>query len=568
MKIQLKYIAFFALMFLIKNTSFGLSNLAGGEITWKCVGKDSFMINLRLIRDCNAPALPNEMLKFYCGTTASLIGSLTITKPNPIDITPVCNYSCTRCQDSNCSFPYGFQEYSYKKLFVIPSTTCCEIKIRFEECCRTDLTGNISNGMPMFLESSLNRCISPCDNSPEFLGDNVIITCVGQDVKISQGIDNIDFSSGGIYDSVAFEWANLLSAPSTKISFLNSYDSNKSVYFWGFPNTTLPFPRGMHLDKNTGDASFRPMKVESSAMAIKVSEYRQGVKINEVNRNYIFISINCANNHAPTLLSSVYYKEVCAGSKVDFDISSNDLDPNDSLSLSWNHGISGATWTDDNGIAQHPTGHFSWVPGTNQASSVPHTFSVTIKDDFCPTSGYFTQNFQVLVKPIPRAVITVTDSFNGNYWFSARCLQGAGPAFSWQSDSFIFNPVSGPLSFHHFSRAGNYPYQMIISAQGCTATYMDTASVSITSKIDEAVEKSILIYPNPAKDLLTVEYSSAINNLLSISMYNESGQIVKTIHGINSRKCTFALNDLNPGVYKLIIEMKNHSFVTKTILIQ
>ena len=258
---------------------------------------------------------------------------------------------------------------------------------------------------------------------------------------------------------------------------MSGYAFDKPIYFWGFPNTTLPFPRGFHLDPVTGDISFRPMKIEVTVMALKISEWRNEVKIGEIRRDLQIIVINCPNNHPPSLGPALYYKEVCAGSNVTFTINTNDLDPNDTLTISWNHGISGASWSDNNGTSKHPTGTFSWTPGENQASNLPYTFTVTVKDDACPVSGSYTHAYQVLVKPKPRAAITVIDSNCGNYWFSARALQGSGPAFAWLSSNFNFTPPVGPITFHYFGAPGKYPYQMTITAQGCSRVYNDTIEV-------------------------------------------------------------------------------------------
>ena len=558
MKIQLKYIAFLILMLLIKNTSFGESNLMAGEITWNCVGKDSFMVELRLIRDCNAPALQDEVLKFYCGTTTELLGSLTLTKPVPVDITPVCCHSCTRCSDSSCPFLYGFQEYRYIKLFVIPTTSCCEIQIRFQSCCRADLAANISSGMSMFLESGLNRCLASPDNSPEFKSSLVQVLCIGQNEIFTQDATTPND------DSLKYEWAGLLSAPNTHIPFINGYDSNKALYFWGFPNENLIFPRGMYLDPLSGDIYFRPMKIESSAMALKVSKYRKGIKTGDINRNLLFIVINCPNNHQPSLGPAIYYKQVLAKSTVTFTITTNDLDPGDSLTIFWNKSIPGASWTDNNGTTKHPTGNFNWTPQESDARSNPYTFTVSVKDDAFPkNNNTYCHTYQILVVAIPRAIITVTDSGNGNFWFYARCIEGAGPIFSWTGGTFNFDPAAGPLTFHHFDKAGKYPYQMTVTtATGGCRVYRDTIVVKDYTSISPEQGNFYFLYPVPAKDYVIFRLKTGF--ISSMKLLNYSGKVIFSGEEIKSDEIRIPRPADGKGIYLLhIIASDNRIYDTK-----
>jgi hypothetical protein len=51
------------------------------------------------------------------------------------------------------------------------------------------------------------------------------------------------------------------------------------------------------------------MKVEQTVMALKVTEYRNGVKIGEVTRDMQFIVLSCPNNQAP-ILDGPFYKKI------------------------------------------------------------------------------------------------------------------------------------------------------------------------------------------------------------------------------------------------------------------
>ena len=478
---------------LLNNNVVKADHMVGSDLTWTCVGHDSFLVKVTIYRDCNGIPMHPISLGVNCKATGTNLGAKNIGLPSGVDITPTCGSSCTRCTSSGCTFAYGIQQYIFQTMVVLSNAgSCCEISFSVNICCRS---ANITTGMTwanFYCDAMLNRCATPCDNSPTFTNPPVAILCIGQDFVFNHGAQDIDLNtSGGLMDSLVFEWGSPLGGPNSPLSYTSPYSYDKAIYFWGFPNTTLPFPRGIHLDPNTGDISFRPMKIEVTVMAIEVNEYRNGVKIGVIRRDLQIIVINCPNNHPPSLGPAIYYKEVCAGNAVTFTITSNDLDPNDTLTMSWNHGISGGSWSDNNGTTKHPTGNFSWTPGLSQASSLPYSFTVTVKDDACPVNGAYTHAYQILVKPPPRAAITVIDSNCGNYWFSARALQGAGPSFAWLGATFNFSPSIGALTHHTFTSPGLYPYQMTITAQGCSQTYSDTVIIDTFLSIIPFIDKQV-----------------------------------------------------------------------------
>lgn len=553
-------------LFFTGTMSSGAAGIMGSDITWTCVGQDSFLIKLKLFTDCNEAGPGNEMLSYYCAANDSFLFSDSMTRPVPVDITPTCKHqSCTRCSDINCTFPYGYQQYIYTRLVIFTSVSCCNIKIRFSECCRNKAITNIDSGKVFYTEAVMNRCLSPCDNSPRFVLPPVELLCIGQDHVRGPDLDEIDIGpGGGLLDSFTFEWTSPLVNPDTPVSFISGYSYDKPIFFWGFPNANLPFPRGFHSDSVSGAISFRPMKVEQAVMTLKVNEFRNGVKIGELRREMQVIVINCPTNHGPSLAPALYYKEVCAGSNVFFTISTNDLDPDDTLTISWNHGISGGSWSDNNGTVKHPTGTFTWNPGENQASSVPYSFVVIVKDDGCPVSTVFSHAYQVLVKPKPRASITVTDSGGGKYWFSAKAIQGKGPVFTWESDSFMFSPAAGPAVSHVFSSAGRYPFRMTITAQGCSRIYHDTANVKITSMVEEEYY-SLRVSPNPADHSMNISTGNPSVLIRDILLYNQTGQQVLSIRNINSRTYLLQRKKLESGIYFLEIRFNDKGIMRKKI---
>jgi len=456
------------------------THMMGSDITWTCVGKDSFMIKLVIYRDCNGVQLSAASIPIKCASTGITITTVSISKPPPVDITPTCGSSCTRCQSSGCSFPYGIEQYTFTKLVVL-NTNCCDLILSYSMCCRNSTITTGAANANFYIDAKMNRCQNPCDNSPTFTNPPIAIICVGQDFIFNHGVIDVDIdSNGGLIDSLSYEWTPPLSNAGAPISYTSSYAYDKPVFFWGFPNANLPSPRGFHLDPATGDISFRPMKVEQTVMAIKIGEWRKingtYTKIGEIRRDLQIIIISCPNNNPP-VLGGPYYKEVCATNTVTFSIATNDYDTKDTLLISWNGAIPGASWSSNNKQVKHPTGVFTWTPGEQHASNIPYVFTATVKDDACPVNGSSTRAYQILVKPLPKAKITEVDSGCGDYHLFAQPILGASPSFLWTGLFPGGFNVPGTYVHYKFKGPGKYPYQLKVDAANCTRIYNDTIEV-------------------------------------------------------------------------------------------
>ena len=467
------------LVILFKTISVEGSDMLGGEITWKCLSRDVYLIKVIYLRDCNGvPSSSSLNVSFKSASNGTAITSLTLSPGAAVDITPTCATNCTRCSNSGCTFPYGIQKYEYQGIVDLSiAGSYCNIVISFSYCCRSETITTGAAWENIYTEAMLNRCISPCDNSPEF-SNNPTVICVGQDYMYNSQPNDPDIDSAGKnLDSFAFEFVAPLSGPTTANSWKSGYSFDKPVYFWGFPNSILPFPRGIHIDAVTGNISFRPMNIEETIMTLKVSEFRHGVKIGEIRREMSFLVMACPGNNLPTISSNSYYKEVCAGDTVSFTINSNDNDTANSVVISYYGKIPGAVFTENNGLVKHPTGVFTWIPTESQVSNSLYNFNVSVVDNACPLTGQKTHIFQILVKPHPKAGITVSNSC-GNISFSANPLSSGNPSYTWESSVSPDNFKIVANSFvYRFSKPAVYPFRMTMTTNNCSTIYEDSVIV-------------------------------------------------------------------------------------------
>lgn len=90
----------------------------------------------------------------------------------------------------------------------------------------------------------------------------------------------------------------------------------------------------------------------------------------------------------------------------------------------------------------------------------------------------------------------------------------------------------------------------------------------ISSVEENAFSKSISIYPNPATDVLNLQFPASSNNELRISLLNNAGQLVRTFELNGSQETTqLQLGDLANGLYFVKL-VSNHEVAIKRLIIQ
>ncbi|MGY8989291.1 MAG: T9SS type A sorting domain-containing protein, partial [Flavobacteriales bacterium] len=81
--------------------------------------------------------------------------------------------------------------------------------------------------------------------------------------------------------------------------------------------------------------------------------------------------------------------------------------------------------------------------------------------------------------------------------------------------------------------------------------------------VNDVVDYSTNIFPNPAKNNITIENSNFVIN--SVKLYNIAGQLIKSEY-VNSMKTNLNVSDLNKGIYILEIQSKETSIKRKLIV--
>jgi len=399
-----------------------------------------------------------------------------MTRTGIIDITKTCKKELSKCaQPCNGSYPFGIEKHTFEGTLDLRKAMkagCCRFSIATDNiCCRSAyITTGPSGGFMTYLE--IDACKKPCNTSPQLTNDPVAILCCNQPYFFNNGaVDTVN------YDSLSYSLVTAYSSAGAKSNYTGGFSG-------GFPltpyypsgwtdksksNPNVDPPIGIFLDPETGDLIFTPTDCSQQAVVVmQIDEWRKDKNgkyenIGITRRDMQFIVQNCPGNNPPKITNKVYKYSVCAGTQLCFDITTEDkpfvppppakTPPPDTVTLTWNRGIPGATFTIKNQKAREKTATFCWTPKKGQASDLPYSFTATAIDDNCPKSALTTRSFSIIVKPIAEAARRIDTLICGKYVFRSELFSGfkAPPAFLWE----VSDIKNQPLTRTHYYFKGN-----------------------------------------------------------------------------------------------------------------
>lgn len=440
-------ISFLVLFIQSQNEAYA-SHAQSADLTYQCLGGNQYQLFLSFYRDCAGVAAPNTVTIDISSVSCNQNLNITMNRiaGTGIEISPICNTLTTQC--SGGSYP-GVQEYKYTGIVTLPSQ-CTDWVFSFSLCCRNASIGTILNpsGENIYVEAHLDNLNFPCNSSPTFSNPPIPFVCVGQPYCFNNGSSDIDG------DSLYYTLIAPATSATTSVTYIAPYT----------PAQPLLSSPAVSFNNLTGDMCMTPTTLQVTVFAILVQEYRNEVLIGSVMRDIQLRTVTCTNNN-PYINginnTGIYSLTACAGNTINFNIGSFDADAGQNVTLSWNNGITGATFTTSGGT--RPTGTFSWTPTQANIGNAPYCFTVTVQDDNCPYNGSQTYSFCISVTGIVLNT-TSTDANCGasNGSASVSVISGTGP-FTYQWSAGSNSPNQNGLS------AGTYNIT-VSGAGGCSST--------------------------------------------------------------------------------------------------
>ncbi|MFI5222075.1 MAG: T9SS type A sorting domain-containing protein [Bacteroidia bacterium] len=496
------------------NNSFA-SHMCGGEINYSCTSTPGiYLITLRLYRECSG--IPMGSCTGSCSSCSENIGvtgadgicngasygSFTLSLLNVKDVGGLTTKNI--CTNNGCSLPAyytpGYEVYTFQgnaDLSGIPST-CCNIRISFTECCLSGSINNLGSGNSFYMETIINRCLTPCDNSPKFNNFENYVYAPGQQVYQSFGATDVDG------DSLSYNFSPWLQGPGMTAAYVAPYNGPAFLPYTG-TSINDAAPNGFHLNTQTGFFQFTPSYTSGfnvGAVGITVNEFRKisgtYVKIGSVTRYFLEYFCGPFSNtrmHIATIPSApanepMTDQYVCAGSSICFDLIAKDtnlatpaLSDTSFVFFDTSMFAPGMTVTNNYSTIRprEDSKHFCWTPNNSLVRSQPYTFTVYIRNSKPPVPSWESRTFRIFVLAPPSGTFVKTSDLCKKWQVSFVQPTGVTTG-KWKIcrtsnsfsnsviDSFV-NVSSTPLM--HFN-AGDFPVQYLAANAGCSAVLYDT----------------------------------------------------------------------------------------------
>ncbi len=424
------------------------SHIAGSDLTYQSLGNGTYLVTYTMYRDCFGITAPSSaylsVASNSCGQAVQSI-QMTQVPGTGQEITPTCSTSASTC---NGGTEPGIEEYEYTALVQLP-LGCPDWHLWVDDCCRNQAITTVQNpdAEGLYIEAYLNNTVVE-SSSPTFNNVPIVFFCIGQTNYFNLGAVDADGDSMVYYFITPRNSENDPLVYNTGFSVANPLSSSPAV----------------SIDALTGDIAVNPTQQEIGIISVMVEEYRNGVLLGRVMRDIQVYTVACSNT-LPSLSgvngSTTFTTSACVGgSPLCFNINSSDNNNGDSLWLSWNNGIPGATFNP--GTGARPIGQFCWTPTPADARPNPYTFTVTVHDNACPSPGVQTYSFSIIVGALNTTITSSPSvSCNGDADGTATAgATGVGPfTYLWSPGGQTTASVSGLA-------AGTYNVT-ITDATGC-----------------------------------------------------------------------------------------------------
>ena len=467
----------------------------GGEMSWKVLGKDSFLITANIYLSCGSIYGPPNLV---IGVNDCKYKPISITQKHSsaIDVTPVCKTQCSDCK-SGCTFGYGVKKYIYSCTFVKPtSSSCCSFYISITD---TGRTSNITTGMAeeaAYLESELNTCLNPKDSSPTYSNPPFFVAQVNQPFRFNLGALDFDRDSTGNKDSFAYSFTKPVQYAQTSLGGRPTYVDYTKPYSYNLPLKFDSFPHqnalwnppssygGFHLDPLTGDIYTMPTAIAITTICVRIDRYKKTMAGASYLADYFQrefqLNILSGNKNKIPRLSGVDSTDgsiihLIAGKKKCFAIFAKDSDRKDSIRLNWKTTISGASIT-TTGKGNNQRLDVCWTPGTKDINKQAWFIMVNASDSQCPYPGVTSRGFLVYVDPASTFTSNANVSCNNATFKLKADSANVINSIKWWGDDSLSSTADSFV--HHYSKPGIYKYYVQCSNSSGDKN-IDSGSVTI-----------------------------------------------------------------------------------------
>ncbi len=292
-------------------------HIIGGDIQYECLGGGMYHFRMKIYRDCR----PQEMAAALDGAGGDAGAYISVFRGGSSFVqlqrltAPLKSRAFIDHPDYPCLIPPSnlcVEEGLYEFTLQLPDWPSSEsYHIVYQRCCRNNTISNIiapgTSGATYSIE------ITPeaqrlCNNSPRFRSFPPTVVCVGADINF----DHSAIDAEG--DSLVYRFCHPLKGggPDTQL-FFSSCDGARPNPPCPPPFQLVAFQRPyavdepllgdpvVRLDPRTGLITGKPQAIGQFVVGVCVEEYRDGILLSEIKRDFQFNVADCD----PTVVAQV-----------------------------------------------------------------------------------------------------------------------------------------------------------------------------------------------------------------------------------------------------------------------
>jgi gliding motility-associated-like protein len=444
------------------------SHIAGGEISYICREGNKYTIRLDIYQDCigGDPSAIREDTPAYIGVFNLDNGQgqlfTNVSPQSVIDVPANFSNSCVNNPPVTC----------LKRLTFVINTELASnsngYRIAYVRCCRNGSTVNIKDanttGTTYYIDiPPLN--LAYCNTSAVFKNYPPQIICVNNPLIYDHAATDADGDSLTYEFCTAYKGGSLDAPKPAPTGAQPAALIYKAPYSFSRPMTGSP---GIKISPTTGLITGTPNEQGRYVVTVCCSEWRNGVKINVVRREFQFVVTNCSKAVVADIpqLSNDFntYLVECESNTVRFINKSTGANLDSPTPYTWDLGVPGAVSNEFEPTYTYPdTGTYTVKLIVNKGSTCPDSISRFVK--IYPS---FRAEYEQDGLLCPGSLIQFKDLSTATY--------GEVNTWNWSFGDSTFSTEKDP--FHIYNKGGNYSVTLIsTSSKGCEDTLVKQVDI-------------------------------------------------------------------------------------------
>ncbi|MCC6839461.1 MAG: PKD domain-containing protein [Flavobacteriales bacterium] len=436
------------------------THILGGEMYYTYLGNDDYQVTLRLYRDCGPDNTNNTALDATAAigifsSAGVLINTVHFNLPMEVNLAVTTSNPCLTAPPSICT-----REGVYTGVIHLPSGTGGYI-LAYQRCCRSPSMVNLLNPGQQGMTCTVtvpDPDVNGPNSSPAFDDDPPMVLCLDQTTALTQLATDPDG------DSLAYAMCAPLQGGDNVFNVIPDPPAPPpyASVVWGpgySTNNQLASNPPVDFGVDNGVLTMHPTAIGNFAVSLCVHEYRDGVLINTVIRDFRFLVVACAQ---AIISDFAEQQEHCNGLGVQMDNQSSGT-----TSFLWDFGVSGTLA--DTSSAENPQFTFP-APGT-------YTVSLIASPGWpCADTAFHTWTvYDPLAVAFVPPPIRCPDqqpvelSVFGNFDSTAT--------FLWDVGTGTAPDLTGQTVHVDWTDLGSHAVSVAVTSNGCDAGYTDTVRI-------------------------------------------------------------------------------------------